>query len=132
VTEPPPHEGRLAAAASVVKGLSLNNVLTIALLVVIAIPAYFAYKLLNDPVVMNRLLSSYREYPNQISGCTMREVKERGGPDMWSVSTGFAFHGSARWYIAVAMTAKPSDEEVASHCETLKRIADSLLRAPPP
>ena len=115
-----------------VRSLSLANVLTIALLVVIAIPAFLAYKMLTDPVVMDRLMSSYREYPNQISGCTMREVKERAGPDMWSVSTGFAFHGSARWYIAVAMSTKPSDTEIAAHCEALKRIADSLLRAQPP
>lgn len=132
MTEPPPSEGKLAAAASVVKGLSLGNVLIIALLVVIAIPAYLVYKLLNDPIVMDRLMSSYHEYPSQISGCTLREVKERAGPDMWSVSTGFAFHGSARWYIAVAMTAKPSDAEITTHCEALKRIADDLLRATPP
>jgi hypothetical protein len=132
MTEPPPHEGRLAAAANVVKGLSLGNVLIIALLVVIAIPAYLTYKALNDPVVMDRLMSSYREYPNQISGCTLREVKERGGPDMWSVSAGFAFHGSARWYIAVGLTAKPSDAEITTHCETLKRIADGLLRSTAP
>jgi hypothetical protein len=132
LTEPSPSEGKLAAAASVVKGLSLTNVLIIALLVAIAIPAYLVYKALNDPVVMDRLMSSYREYPNQISGCTMREVKERGGPDLWSVSAGFAFHGSARWYVAVALSAKPSDQELVAHCETLKRIADDLLRSQPP
>jgi hypothetical protein len=131
LTEPLP-EGKLAAAASVIKGLSLTNVLIIALLAVIAVPVYVVYRALNEPAVMDRLMSSYREYPNQISGCTMREVKERGGPDMWSVSAGFAFHGSARWYIAVAMSTKPSDTEIAAHCEALKRIADSLLRAQPP
>jgi hypothetical protein len=131
VTELPP-EGKLAAAASVVRSLSLTNVLIIALLVAIAIPAYIVYRALADPAVMDRFLSSYREYPNQVSGCTMREVKERGGPDLWSVSAGFAFHGSARWYVAVALSAKPSDQELVSHCETLKRIADGLLRSQPP
>ena len=126
MTEPPPSEGKLAAAAAVVKGLSLKNVGIAALLVLIAIPAWLVYQ--NPAGVMDRLMSVYREYPNQISGCTVREVRERGGPDQWSVSAGFAFHGSARWYVAVGLTGtKPTDAEITSHCETLRRIADSLM-----
>ena len=130
MTEPPPSEGKLAAAASVVKGLSLTNVLVIALLALIAVPTYLAYKMLNDPAVMDRLLSSYKELPNG-SGCVLREVKERGGPDMWAISTGFAFHGSDRWYVAVGLTHPPDANDLTSHCETLKRIADTLTQPPP-
>jgi len=36
----------------------LTNVLVIALLALIAVPTYLAYKMLNDPAVMDRLLSS--------------------------------------------------------------------------
>jgi hypothetical protein len=128
VTEPPP-EGKLAAAASVVKGLSLGNVLVIALLVVIAIPAYVIWKAVSDPVLMDRLMSSYRELPNG-SGCVLRNVRERGGPDQWAISSGFAFHGQDRWYVAVGLTHKPTDEQLTSHCETLKRIADTLAMPP--
>jgi len=130
LTEPP--EGRLAAAASVVKGLSLSNVLIIALLVVIAIPAYVIYRALHDPEIMNRLLSSYQELPNQQSGCTLRTVRERGGPQRWSISTGFAFHGVDRWSINVLLDYEPTGEQITSYCETLKTIADHTLMAPKP
>jgi hypothetical protein len=127
VSDQPP--GRLAAAAGIVKGLTLGNVLVIALLVVIAIPAYLAYKMLNDPAVMDRLMSSYKELPNG-SGCILREVKERGGPDQWAISTGFAFRGADRWYVAVGLTHAPSEQELTSHCEALKRITDTLVQPP--
>lgn len=130
MTEPPPSEGRLAAAASVVRSLSLTNVLIIALLVAIAIPAYIIYRAVNDPAVMNRLLSSYQELPNQQSGCTLRTVRERGGPQRWSVSTGFAFHGADRWSISVLLDYEPTGEQITSYCETLKLIADRTLMAP--
>jgi|KBSMisStandDraft_5_1062788.scaffolds.fasta_scaffold208852_2 hypothetical protein len=127
--EPPP--GRLAAAASVVKGLSLSNVLIIALLAVIAIPTYVIYRAMNDAAVMDRLLSSYKEIPNT-SGCTLREVKTRGGPARWSISTGFAYHGNDRWGINVIVDQQPTEEQIATHCATLKLIADGILEARAP
>ena len=123
--------GRLAAAASVVKSLSLSNVLIIALLAVIAIPVYIVYRALNDAAVMDRLLSSYKEVPNT-SGCTLREVKSRGGPARWSISTGFAFHGADRWSINVILDQQPTTEQLTSNCETLKLIADGVLRSQAP
>lgn len=131
MTEPAAHEGKLAAAAAVVKGLSLSNVLIIALLTVIAIPTYVIYRALNDATVMNRLLSSYSEIPNT-SGCTLRTVKERGGPQRWSISTGFAFHGADRWAINVILDQQPSTEQLTSNCATLKLIADDVLRSQQP
>jgi len=107
----------------------LTNALVIALLTLIAVPTYLAYKMLNDPAVMDRLLSSYKELPNG-SGCTLREVKERGGPDLWAISTGFAYHGDNRWYVAVGLTHAPDANDLTSHCETLRRIADTLSMPP--
>ena len=129
MADPPP--GRLAAAASVVKSLSLSNVLIIALLAVIAIPVYIVYRALNDAAVMDRLLSSYKEVPNT-SGCTLREVKSRGGPARWAISTGFAFHGADRWSINVILDQQPTTEQLVSNCETLKLIADGVLRSQAP
>jgi len=129
VADQPP--GRLAAAASIVKSLSLSNVLIIALLAVIAIPVYIVYRALNDAAVMDRLLSSYKEVPNT-SGCTLREVKARGGPARWAISTGFAFHGADRWSINVILDQQPTTEQLTSNCETLKLIADGVLRSQAP
>jgi len=121
----------VTAALTAVKGLSLSNVLIIALLAVIAVPVYIVYRALNDAAVMDRLLSSYKEIPNT-SGCTLREVKARGGPARWAISTGFAFHGADRWSINVILDQQPTTEQLVSNCETLKLIADGVLRSQAP
>ena len=128
MTEPPPSEGRIAAALSAVKGLSLTNVLVLALVALILVPVYVIYRAVNDAAVMDRLLSSYEEIPNA-SGCVLRQVKTRGGPSSWSLSSGFAFHGSDRWQIAVILDQPPDKAQLDSHCATLRLIADQVLKA---
>jgi hypothetical protein len=82
---------------------------------------------LNDEKLMNRFMSEYEEFSNQQSGCVMRHVKQRGGPDQWGVSSGFAFQGADRWFVSVVLQHEPTLEEVASYCESLKLIADRML-----
>jgi hypothetical protein len=124
---PPPAEGRLAGAVSVIRTLSLSNVLVIFLLLMMAGPAYVLWKAVNDEHLMDRFLSSYREIPSP-TGCTIRVVAERGGPEHWSISTGFAFMGADRWTVGVILDHEPGDE-VASYCETLKLIVDKMHAA---
>jgi hypothetical protein len=125
---PPDHKlGMVEGAANIVKGLSLNNVLTIALLAVIAVPVYVIYRALDDDKLMDRFMSTYEEVSNQNVPCAMRHVQARGGPDEWGISTGFSFVGKDRWFINVVMNHQPSPEEIVSYCETLKLIADKML-----
>jgi hypothetical protein len=125
---PPDHRLGLAeGAANIVKGLSLQNVLIIALLVVIAIPAYTIYQALHDDKLLDRFLSTYEEITSQNIGCTMRHLQRRGGTDQWSVSSGFAYQGADRWVVSVWMDHEPNGEEVNSYCESLKLIADRMV-----
>jgi hypothetical protein len=114
-------------AANIVKGLSLQNVLVIALLVVIAVPTYVIYRALDNDALMDRFMSTYEEVSNQNVPCALRHVQARGGPDEWSISTGFSFVGRDRWFLNVVMSHQPSPEEIVSYCETLKLIADKML-----
>ena len=123
--EPPQQDGKYLGWLNAVKGLSITNVLVIALLVVIALPTFVVYRALEDEKIMDRLMSTYEEIDgNQQSGCVLRHVQERGGPDIWGISTGFAFAGEARWFVNVALARRPSDAEIVSYCEALKLIAD--------
>lgn len=129
MAEQPP-EGRLAAAAGIVRSLSLGNVLTIALLALIALPAYTIWKALSDPALLDRMLSSFKEESSQQTGCTLREAKIRGGQATWGISTGWAFHGGDRYFISVAFNHEPTTEELVSYCATLKLVADKLGMPP--
>jgi hypothetical protein len=126
---PTPQDGRILSWLGAVKGLTVTNVLVIAMLVVVAIPAYFVWKALNDQVLLDRFLSNYRELSAQNVACAIREAKYRGGATQWSISTGFAIAGRDRYVVAVVMDYYPSNEELHSYCETLKLIADTHLSA---
>ena len=125
--QPSPPAGWFANLIDAAKGLSLGNVLVIALLVAIAIPAYAVYTLLNDPVTMDRFLSSYSEVTDPKTDCTVRKARARGGPWHWSISAGFAFQRSDRWSISVILPQEPGADDIASYCATLALIVDKML-----
>lgn len=127
MTDPPPPEGWLSTLLNSVKGLTLTNVLIIALLVVIAIPAYAVYTTLNDPVLLDRFLSSYSETTDSATDCTVRKARARGGPWHWSISAGFAMQRSDRWSVSVILPAEPSADDIAAYCATMGHIIDRML-----
>ena len=113
------------------KTLTLLNVLIIFLLVATTvIPAYIVWKVFSDPSgkMLDRLLSTYEEIGNQQSGCTLRHAKQRGGPDFWSIGTGFAYSGIDRWSVNVVLERRPTDEEIQSYCATARLLAGDMLR----
>jgi hypothetical protein len=124
VTDQPP-EGRAAGLLNAAKTLSLANVLVIFLLALIAAPLYLLYKALSDEKILDRLMSTYEDLGSH-GGCTLRHVQERGGPDLWSISSGFAFQGNERWHVAVILDHEPGDE-MEAFCLSLKLIADAML-----
>lgn len=126
MSEPPPPEGRVQGAIRLAQSLTFGNVLVLAALAVVAIPVYTVYRALGDDKLLDRLMSTY-EVIESHQGCAVRHVQERGGPDLWGVSSGFAFQGDARYYINVIVDHMPSDDEVASYCAVLKLIADRLV-----
>lgn len=125
---PPPDGGKITGLLTAVKGLTLSNVLVIALLAVIAVPVYIVWKALGDEKIMDRLMSTYEEVDSQQLGCAIRHAQTRGGPALWGISTGFAFRGGDRWFVNVIMDHEPTAEEATSYCESLKLIADKMLQ----
>lgn len=109
-----------------VRGLTLTNAAVIAMLVVVAIPAYLVYAAVNNQALLDRFMSDYREVSSQNIPCAVREAKYRGGPATWTITTGFAFHGRDRYIIGVALDFEPNNEALQSYCETLKLIADNM------
>ena len=124
--DPPQGEGKVSGWITAAKGLTVSNVLVLALLAVVAVPVYVIYKALSDEMLLDRLMSTYEEI-SQPSGCTLRHVQERGGPELYSVSSGFAFQGADRWFVSVVVQREPSQDEIDTYCASLKLIADAML-----
>lgn len=125
-SEPPPNEGKVVGLINAAKGLTLTNAVVIIMLVIVAIPAYFVWRALNDEAILDRFFSNFREISSQNVGCAVREAKFRGGNPIWVVFTGFAFQGGDRYIIAVVLDHEPVREEIESFCATLKLLADDM------
>jgi hypothetical protein len=120
----------LSGAANVLKGLTLRNVAVLAAILALALPVWIIWKAVSDPALLDRFLSSYRVVRTE-GGCTMRVVAERGGPEQWSISTGFAAGGNERWTVGVVLEREPSEEQIVSHCATLLLIVESFPHSVP-
>jgi hypothetical protein len=118
-----PPEGRVVGLINAAKGLTFSNALVIVMLVVVAIPAYMVWRALNDTALLDRFLSHYAERKTD-TNCMLREVKQRGGPDLWGLSTGFAFFGNDKWMVSVILGHEPTKDEIVSHCEVLNLTVD--------
>jgi hypothetical protein len=122
--EPPPSDGKIVGLINAARGLTVTNAVVIMLLVAVAIPAYFVWRALDDPAILDRFLSFYRVVPSAMASCQLRQARQRGEPYIWSINTGFAFEGGKRWSIGVIMDQEPTVEEQKSYCETLQLIVD--------
>lgn len=120
---PPPD--RVAGWLGAVKGLTFTNVAVIAMLGIVAVPLYAAYRVLNDETLLDKLLSSYHEFPPSETGCTIRELRPRSAAPQWTVATGFAYQGTDKWLAGVVLDHAPDATEQESYCTSLKLITES-------
>jgi hypothetical protein len=122
----PPAEGRFLGWLTAVKGLTITNAIVIIMLALVIIPGYFVYRALNDEKLLDRFTSRFEELSGWQSPCTIRTAKQIGGPQMWAISTGFAYDGNDRWTLSVVMDHMPSPDDVHSYCETLELLVDFM------
>lgn len=111
-----------------IKGLTLTNALVVVMLALALVPVYLIYRAVNDEKLLDRFLSTYEEIPGDHDGCSLRHVQARGGPELWSIATGFAFQGQDRWQLSVIIPRQPDIEDINTYCASLKLIADSLVQ----
>jgi hypothetical protein len=135
VTETPPAEERVGQIGGLIKtiqSLTLTQVLIIALLVLIAIPSYIAWRVINDESMLTKFTSRYEEITSAYMSCTLRVASVRGGGDTYSISTGLAMQGSDRWQVGVILPRLPPQDSQIAYCATLNLLVDHLRRPDAP
>lgn len=115
-------QGVVDHAVGVIKGLSLQNVAVIALLFLMAAPAYLAWRVLNDEKLLMVIFSQYAELPLQLSECGVRVAAPRGGKPSWFISNSFAFYSEDRWYVGVNTPVEPTSDRAEEYCKTLSAL----------
>ena len=125
-------EGLWQTVIHAVSSMTLTQALIIVLLLAVTVPSYLLYRVINDPEMVGRFLSSYEEITSDKTPCVMRIASLKGGGDQFAISTGFAAQGNDRYVISVIMDRRPSEVEQQSYCATLTAIVDHMRRPEAP
>jgi len=121
MSEPPPYD-RAGTWFDRIKGLSLTNALVIVVLMVVAIPAYLAWRILNDENLASIIFSTYEERMLSGTDCGLRTASTSGVAPHYFISRAFAYSGQDRWYIGVQISGKPTDIEAGEYCDILGAV----------
>jgi hypothetical protein len=111
-----------------VKGLSLSNVLVLALLALIAVPAYVGWKVINNPALMSIVFSDFEEIPS-VTDCNLFRAQSSGSAAFWAVTNQFGQRNAESWSIAVRVKFLPDAAAMRDYCASLEAVV-SYLRDP--
>lgn len=126
MSQPPsPLPNNSSGWLSFAKGLTLGNAAAILVLLVGLVPAYVVYRMVTDPALIDRFLSSY-EVRSTGTACRLVKAREHGGGYTYAVTTAFAAEGQQKWSLGAVMTTEPSEEEIKSNCALLQAIISFL------
>lgn len=116
--------GMVDKTVGIIKGLNWTNVGIIAVLFVMAAPAYLAWRVINDDKLLTIIFSQYQELPLQLSECGVRVAAPRGQKPTWFISNSFAFFSEDRWYVGVNTPIEPTAEIAEQYCKALTSLID--------
>jgi hypothetical protein len=123
--------GMLGGIADLVRGLTIQNVLTVGILVLIAIPSYFAYIFLTDPAFRHEFMSTAHVVDMEVP-CLVIAGNVVGLGDKWTVAVGYENRGQMEHMVAIRSPgSSPSTLEARTACEiahTESNILKSAIR----
>ena len=127
---PPPDRSYISTSerlANIVKSLSLTNVLMIAILIVIAIPAYFAWKFLNDED-FRREFWTHAEVLDKHVPCIVFEGQIRGQHVRHTIGFVYGLDGRNEKMVGIRSPGEFSDTEIEETCKRVLELAAELKK----
>lgn len=116
-----------------VKGLTWVNVGILAALVLISIPAYFAWRVINNPTLMGAVLSEFREIHTK-TDCSLYYAQVAGSAPAWGIANQFAERNSEEWAIVVRVKFEPDEAAMKDYCQATENLIrfmhDDTLQPP--
>jgi hypothetical protein len=117
--------GVLERAFNVIKTLNVTNILIFALIVVIGIPAYFAYRFIADEDFRREFMSTaiiLERYPP----CIVLEGHKYGGIKRHSVLVVYGFEGRFEKLIGLRSPEPMSFDEIQEMCKRAAALGERL------
>ena len=115
----------LERAFGVIKTLNVTNILIFALLVVIGIPAYFAYRFIADEDFRREFMST-AIILDKHNPCVVLEGHKYGGIKRHSVLVVYGFEGRFERLVGLRSPEPMSYEEINAMCQKAEAIAERL------
>lgn len=106
-----------------VKGLTIVNVGVLAALVILLIPAYAAWKIINDAALFNAVFSAYSELDSP-TDCTLTFQQAAGGRPYYLIRQFLAQRNREVYGVSVRLDwdHPPDKEAMVRYCDTLDSI----------
>lgn len=126
---PPTPPGVYERLARIVADLTLGNVVTIGLLMMVAVPVFIVWKLANDSGLRDAFLSSMRVQEGLGVPCLVMVGNVAGAPHRTVVIVAFETDGRLEFDIAVRSPGQMDGAEVAKACDEARRYRDVMRNA---
>lgn len=123
MTETPPPD-KISSWLGHIKNLSLTNVLVIVVLLVVAVPAYLAWRILNDPQLSGFIFSTYEERQLPGTDCGVRVASQSGASAIFTITRPFAYSGEDKWFLGITMPVEPNDVDAGNYCTALGSLIE--------
>lgn len=114
--------GMLGSVLDIVRGLTIQNVLTLGILCIIAVPAYFAYLFMSDDEFRREFMASSKVVDAQVP-CLVIQGNVGGGGDRVVVTTAYALVGRLEHHIATRSPGLMTDTEIKDACDVVHEEA---------
>jgi hypothetical protein len=115
--------------AGIVRQTSLTNILMVALLVVIAVPAYFSYRFMTDEELRRELLSRAVIVDKHVP-CIVLEAHRFGSADRHTIGVVYGIDGRLEKVVGVRAPGTLSDSEIDEACQKVLATAERLKALP--
>jgi hypothetical protein len=117
--------GLIEKLLEIIKGLTITNIVTLAMLIGLLLPAYLGWRVINDATLMALILSEYRELPAK-TDCQLAKEQPAGTEGTYSLRTPFAERSREVWYISVRVRFEPDEQALNKYCAALQGVVDYL------
>ena len=128
--QPPPDRSYISISerlANIVKSLSLTNILIIALLLLLAIPSYFAWKYLNDEE-FRETFRNHAEIVDKHVPCTVLQGRYYGAQKRHSVFVIYGIEGRNEKLVGERAPGVLTDPEIEALCVKVLAAAAEMKK----
>ena len=129
MTDPPRRDnvGMVERAFNVVRALNLTNILMLALLIVVAIPAYFAYRFMSDENFRSEFMSHAAVLDKHVP-CIVFEGRRFGSPTRHTILLVYGIDERVEKVVGLRAPGTMTDKEIDETCKKVLVMANELKR----